>query len=55
MKNKGKWRVEWKCKRGPRRGCINQEWFISKGDANARLGQLKRGGFERSLWKEESK
>ncbi len=47
----GKWQVDWVTKLGARRGCINQEWFTTRRDAWEREKQLKRGGFEVSVWK----
>lgn len=53
MKTKqGNWRVDWITKSGACRGCKNQEWFMAKRDAEEREKQLKRGGFEVSVWKE---
>lgn len=50
---RGRWRVDWITKLGERRGCKNSEWHDRLKDAVDRERQLKRGGFECSIWDEK--
>lgn len=53
IKQRGKFRVDYIVKNGACRGCTNQEWHARLKDAYEREAQLKRGGFQVSVWKEE--
>lgn len=45
-KQRGKWRVDWY----GQNGCIRQEWYYARWEADQRLTQLSRGNFGAKLF-----